>query len=94
VRWIVSRDRRGVDFELDRGGDRAKDLVRNRERAARLQIPEYRALDLGRGEQEADRLRGEPRRSRARACRRRRLRFSRANVSQRARVVAARARRP
>ncbi len=57
--WVVSRERRGLDFvlEIHHGGERAKDFVRNVERYARLRIPEYFVFDLGRGELQAYRLR-------------------------------------
>ncbi len=46
-RWVVSAEGRGLDFVLEVAlkGDARKDLVRNVERYARLEIPEYFAYE-------------------------------------------------
>jgi len=50
MKWVVNAEKKGLDFvlEIHASGDRAKDLVRNVERYARLGIPEYFVLDVHR----------------------------------------------
>lgn len=58
-KWVVSAERRGLDLalEVSVSGDRKKDLERNVERYARLEIPEYFIFEPGLGSLRGYRLR-------------------------------------